>query len=345
MPEMEESASSTSMSSGSGSGGPPALQMRVQSFEAERLDDPASRERLFHFYSANGECLLPAECDRMLADVASGWRPDATDAQLMDAERKRGWRRCVGHVLAAFGCYKPELPLLSHLMYYHTLFWVICRAPDEQHIPVVHRVYFVVLSIGFNLLVLILFMASDASLVTVHCPPGTSCSQLELTAWRAAEVGAVAVVDTTFWPLLKLLFLWLEERLSKEDESEAEHNRALWQRLALLVLAPFALGVAWLLLSAGGQHSEELERVAHEFLSTWPTTRLTEAFKLMSVWGLLTDLGLPRPPVPSAENASLQSRKRSIMIGKAYFREASLDSKSDSKSVPLLAKPPHPGAV
>ena len=39
----------------------PALLLRVQSFDAERIDDAASRERLFYFYSANGKHLLRAE--------------------------------------------------------------------------------------------------------------------------------------------------------------------------------------------------------------------------------------------------------------------------------------------
>jgi hypothetical protein len=166
----------------------PALLLRVQSFDAERLEIAESRERLFHHYSANGDYLLPDECDRMLADVASGWRPRPDADAIESTHGMRGWRLCVAHVLAAFGCYKPDMPLLHHLMYFHTLFWVCCRAPDEEHIPVVHRLYFVVLSVSFNLLVLVLFMATDVSLVTVHCQPLQACSSLEVMLWRAAEV-------------------------------------------------------------------------------------------------------------------------------------------------------------
>ena len=338
-------AAEDSHSPGSRSG--PALLLRVQSFDAEHLESPASRERLFYFYSANGEYLTVKECDRMLVDVASGWRPDKRDVE-EDGGGKSGCRLCVAHVLAAFGLYSPEEPLLSHLMYYHTLLWVCCRPPGQEHIPVVHRLYFVVLSVTFNLLVVILFMATDASLVTLHCHSKTAtesaheCSELEVSAWRAAEVGVVALVDTAFWPLLKRLFLCIEDRLANYDESEAQHTQALWRRLAVLVCTPIGLCVMWVLLSAGGSHAQQLSVVLHEFASTWPTTRLTEMFKLMSMWGLLTEYGLRAPRAPDETFEVM--RRRSVTLGEVHFREGISRSVSrteysqqqDPKKVPLL---------
>ena len=52
-------------------------------------------------------------------------------------------RVCLGHLFASVGFYKPEASLFSYLMYYHTLMWVVCRAPGEEHIPIMHRLGFV----------------------------------------------------------------------------------------------------------------------------------------------------------------------------------------------------------
>ena len=132
----------------------PALLVRVQCFDAENLNEATSRARLFSCYSASGTELLPAECDRMLSDVAAGWRPDRSNAAEDDDGQPRSvCQACAGRSLAAFGCYRPEESMLTYLMYYHTLFWVVCRAPGEEHIPVVHRLFFVLLSMCFNLLV------------------------------------------------------------------------------------------------------------------------------------------------------------------------------------------------
>ena len=47
-----------------------------------------------------------------------------------------GWcRDFTAHALGAFHLYQPETSLLTYLMYYHTLLWVVCKPPGEEHIP------------------------------------------------------------------------------------------------------------------------------------------------------------------------------------------------------------------
>lgn len=47
--------------------------------------------------------------------------------------------------------YRPDVPMLSYLAYYHTLFWVVCKHPTERHIPILNRLLFLFLSLGFNM--------------------------------------------------------------------------------------------------------------------------------------------------------------------------------------------------
>ena len=110
------------------------------------------------------------------------------------------------HRQAGCACYRPNCSMVAYMMYYHTILWVICRPKEEQHIPVLHRLYLVramrrlasrrlscapaatvpvppslpsssssscsaqvLLSLGFNLLLCVAFFASDFSLVAIHC--------------------------------------------------------------------------------------------------------------------------------------------------------------------------------
>ena len=123
--------------SSSWSGGPPspdkgpALLLRIQCFDAEDLEEAESRERLFQLYSASGLQLTPSECDRMLADVARGYRPVVAAEEPVEEEEARTRDLChlvIAQLLAAFGNYKPDLSLRQYVLYYHTLFWVVCRA-------------------------------------------------------------------------------------------------------------------------------------------------------------------------------------------------------------------------
>ena len=45
---------------------------------------------------------------------------------------------------------------------------------------------------GFNLLVVVLFTATDYSLVSTHCPDHKGCTPLELQGWDAAQVSQPA---------------------------------------------------------------------------------------------------------------------------------------------------------
>ena len=127
------------------------------------------------------------------------------------------------------------------------------------------------------------------------------------------------------------------------------HHRVLWQRVVLLVLAPFTIALTWVLLSAGtSHHLETLLSVSNEFLSTWPSARVFEAFKLMSLWGLLTDYGLPAPRTvveasddPRHEDPVPRRRARGIALGERHHAK-----EVDSKRMPLLVnEQPGPAAL
>ena len=141
--EQEVRASFSGRDSFSGTRGP-ALLLRVQCFERLDLDDASARSRLFAHYSSEGSVISRDDFEHILSDVASGRRDasGALDAKSQIAQptpKGAECHACVGNVLASVGFYQPETSLLSYLMYYHTLFWVVCRAPGEEHIPIMHR--------------------------------------------------------------------------------------------------------------------------------------------------------------------------------------------------------------
>jgi len=278
----------------------PALLVRLQCFKPEDLDRAESRARLFRHYSSDGEVLRPNECDKMLSDVAGGWRLEAVEMSVeqeaAEEERKRGWcQSCVAHFLAMFGCYVPEVSMVRYLTHYHTLLWVFFGRPGDYESPVLHRFYFLILSMSFNMFVVVLFCATDVSLLAIHCPVEAECTPVERWWWRVAQVGLVAIIDTAFWPLLKPAFFFFQARL---HHTQYYHDRKRWLRVLWALLFAFTLGVLWVAISAS-RHVGELTGGVFEFLSTWPSARMTEAFKLMVLWGMLRDgYGLRRPVSP-----------------------------------------------
>jgi hypothetical protein len=106
----------------------------------------------------------------------------------------------------------------------------------------------------------------------------------------------VAVIDTAFWPLLKRIFYFFEDLWS--GRSHQWMSEAAWMCIKRTLLALALLCLGWIAASAA-RHPQELGNVLHEFFSTYPAARLTETFKLMSLWGLLVEFGLNLPPQPS----------------------------------------------
>ena len=111
-----------------------------------------------------------------------------------------------------------------------------------------------------------------------------------------AQVLLVAVIDTAFWPLLRRIFYFVEDLWS--GRSHAWMPEAAWMCLRRTLLALALLLIGFIAASAA-RHTDELNNVLHEFFSTYPAARLTETFKLMSLWGLLVEFGLNLPPQPS----------------------------------------------
>ena len=310
----------------------PALLVRVQCFERIDLHSSESREHLFALYSANGLTLSAAEFDHLMEDISNGRRGaagvlDVVTAPIVTPAMKGGCCRvCVAHLFAGVGLYRPEASLLAYLMYYHTLMWVVCRAPGEEHIPICHRLSFVLLSMAFNLLVVVLFTATDMSLVSIYCPDNNRdeiCSPFALNVWDATQVLLVAVIDTAFWPLLKRAFYFVEDVISGRDRLGLPD--CLWRLLRYLLIALGAALLTWVCISVA-RHHRDLASIFSEFLSTWPTARVTETFKLMSLWGVLFEYGMPEPRTERQSSTSTSSQPIS-----------KVEAESDPKRVPLLS--------
>ena len=221
--------------------------------------------------------------------------------------------------------------------------------------PALHRCGFVLLSMAFNLLVVVLFEATDSSLIHLNCdghaagrsgwwPWGgreARCSPLQRSAWGAVQVVLVALIDTCFWPVLKAAFLWFYDRRYT--------GKGELRRTARLVLACLAgLAALWVLASAW-RHWDEAGDVLSEFVTTWPAARVTEAVRLMALWGLLVEYGMPEPP--SAEYAAVARpdlaadpsaeaplARQAGSEGSARTTGDELSS-ADDKRVPLLSAP------
>ena len=89
----------------------------------------------------------------------------------------------------------------------------------------------------------------------------------------------MAVIDTAFWPALKALFFFLHD--ARHSETVRQVLRGIsFCVVAVLVLA--TVNLAW-------KHGDDMQTVLPEFLTTWPTARVTECFKLMSLWGFLME--------------------------------------------------------
>lgn len=256
--------------------------------------------------------------------------------------------------------------MVAYMMYYHTLLWVVCRPKEEQHIPVLHRFYLVLLSLGFNLLLCVVAFASDFSLLAIHCvdvggdakclqSEGNTastkleecalqnCSSLQAAAWRMADVLLVAVLDVLLWPALKAVFFVFHDPACAARLVRVPPRARLALKLVglggLLLVVLLTLMHAW-------RYANDTVPVLSEFFKTWPAARITEVFKLMSFWGLLLEYGPPEPDPDSDEeqsSSSLINTPRATpvatpaMLATVGSSWTSASGKDDAKRVPLLA--------
>ena len=228
-----------------------------------------------------------------------------------------------------------------------------------------HRFYLVLLSLGFNLLLCVLYFASDFSLLASHCvdvggdaeclksqgkldPASTKleecalqhCSSLQAAAWRMADVLLVASLDVLLWPALKaVFFLWHDP--ANQARLARVPPRA---RLALRCLGLGGLVLVLLLtLVHAWRYANDALPVLSEFFKTWPAARITEVFKLMSFWGLLLEYGPPEPDPDSDEESSLINTPIATPVVSSATLATDGNSwtaasrKDDPKRVPLLA--------
>ena len=85
------------------------------------------------------------ECKRRVGGALSPWgrvRSGGGHEKSKDGQPVGCCKACVGHLFAGVGIYKPHDTLPEYLMFYHTLLWVVCRPPGEEHISIVHRFLF-----------------------------------------------------------------------------------------------------------------------------------------------------------------------------------------------------------
>lgn len=313
------SAPSGSAPSGSSSARDVCLCARSntdETFSITALSSPAARARLFAKFSASGSALTSTEFERLAAELLPSI-PTEDDATETASTHQLG---CIERLMIWSGLERPNCSMLEYLCFYHTILWVVCRAPEERHIPVPHRLGFLALSFGFNILVLIAFMASDLSLEHAHCGDTAAqlypepCTSLVRSLWGGADVIAVAVIDTACWPLLRTVFFW---------SHHPSLTRPFTKVLKTVTALASAAAVGWVLSSAWG-HGDSLSSRLSEFLSTWPTARFTEALKLMSLWGVLIEYGPLAQAAPPAV-APRRTTSHSKLVTE------------DSKCVPLLA--------
>lgn len=313
------------------------LHVVARCFRAAALHESDARRAVFSRY-AGGDALTLAEFEGLVLDLEASGRgreetSRAPEPRLDGVARSVAARPgCLATCLAWCGLFLPEVSMLRYLGHYHTLLWVACSAPGEQHVPVLHRCGFVLLSMCFNLLVVVVFTATDMSLTSLHCGDSAEgrgserhdgvplCSPLQRSMWSAAQVVLVALVDTVLWPVLKAIFLFFyDHRYSQRKELRR------WVRIVNVGLV--GATTLWTLASAF-RHWEELGAVLTEFLSTWPAARVTEAFRLMALWGLLVEYGMPDKSVFDACAAPDGAQERAPPPSAA---------KQDSKRVPLLS--------
>ena len=161
---------------------------------------------------------------------------------------------------------------------------------------------------SFNFLVVVLFTATDYSLVATHCPDHKGCTPLELQAWNAAQVrqpasrlllatcqpslsstagpadgfGSSNLTRTALSPAQVLLvavidtaFWPLLRRIFYFVEDLWSGRSHTWMPEAAWMcirrtLAALALLLLGFIGASAARHTDELTNVLHEFFSTYP---------------------------------------------------------------------------
>ena len=101
--------------------------------------------------------------------------------------------------------------------------------------------------------------------------------------------------------------------------------------LRYLLLALLGALLLWVALSVA-KHHQDVHVLFSEFLSTWPAARVTETFKLMSLWGVMVEYGIPQPRQEPADRRSSFGSPTSASPATPHTAKH-----VDDKRVPLLA--------
>ena len=283
-----------------------ALLLSLRAFAPARLRRVASQRRVFARYADRESGALDGPTfERLMADLHFGGDDDdafdepqppppqpsadggGSGQTLWLIARRNRCQGCARRLLGWCGWWRPDCNMFTYLLWYHTLLWTVFRAPDEAHIPVLHRVYFVLMSLGFNLLVVIFFFATDYSLAHLNCgsPNHSECNDAQQALWEGADTMLVCLIDIGCWPALKFAFFFFHD---------PDHPPPLKRTLEVVALLGACATLFWVTHEAWN-HSDDALPVLREFARTWPAARSTEAFKLMALWGLLREYAPPEP--------------------------------------------------
>jgi hypothetical protein len=211
--------------------------------------------------------------------------------------RQGGHYECLARMLRWLGVTKPKKNLLAYIAVRHSVLWALTdRSPSgiEAHVPLYHRLLFVLLSMTSTLLIIMLCCATDLSLEHLHCDyDGGICNNWTRTMWQYLSIVMAVVVDSLTSPLVAGFYIFFHDP-----------RRPNWLRriLAAVYAAVFGASILYVAFEWLRSHGSELGINFKTFLVTWPTARLTEAFRHAFIWGLLTEYA---PPPVRRRGASL----------------------------------------
>ena len=141
--------------------------------------------------------------------------------------------------------------------------------------------------------------------------------------------------------MLKRVFYVVSDIIAGRDHLGLDER--CWRFLRYVLLGILGCLLMWVTFSAA-KHHQDVSTILSEFLSTWPAARVTETFKLMSLWGVLVEYAMPDPRPenkPSHERDALYTPNSSKSVSRRPTPGSPALARAivDPKREPLLANP------